>query len=103
MQRSLSGSVVAGTVRWVVAWSAGILVFLFGVIGQEIISSDLGLVGYIDFGETIVIEHRYYERENDGAYTWFGWATMILIAMFSARIGMAVYHVNWRGGVPQKI
>jgi hypothetical protein len=54
------------------------------MIGQEIISSKLGLVAYIDFGETIVVEYPYYERESGGSYTWFSWATMILIAMFSA-------------------
>jgi hypothetical protein len=102
MHQSLRGSAVAGTVRRVIAWSTGILVFLFGMMGQEIISSNLGLVAYIDFGETIVFERPYYERVSDGAYTWFGWATMILIAMFSARIGMAVFRVNWRGGVQEK-
>jgi hypothetical protein len=72
------------------------------MVGQEIVSSELGLVTYIDFGETVVFEHRYYDQESEGAYTGFGWALMILTAMFSVRIGLAVYHGNWRGGVPRK-
>ena len=96
-QRALPDSAVRA-----VAWLTGILTFLLGMAGQMVLLGKLGLLTYIDFGETIVIGHRYYDQEIDGELTALGWALAILNVMFSARVGMAVYHGHWRGGVPQK-
>lgn len=84
------------------AWIGGIASWLAISTVLNIIMSKAGIPTYIDFGETIIVEHRYYEEEKDGDFTAIGTALNILAVMFAARIGMAIYEGKIDGGVSEK-
>ena len=58
-----------------------------------------GFVTYIDYGQTIVIEHRYYDETKDGDYTSIGTFIMFLATALGIRGGMAVFKGSLNGGV----
>lgn len=84
------------------AWFLGVASFLAILAITTIITDKLEIKTYIDFGKTIVIDHRYYEEEKDGDFTAIGIALNILAAMLATRVGMAVYHGKINGGVSTK-
>lgn len=84
------------------AWIVGIASWMAISTVLNIIMSKMGIPTYIDFGETITIEHRYYEEEKDGDFTAIGTALNILAVMAAARIGMAIHEGKIGGGVSKK-
>lgn len=84
------------------AWIVGISSWLAISIIFNIIMGKIGIPTYIDFGETIIVEHSDYEEEKDGEFTASGIALNILSIMFSARIGMAIHAGRIDGGVSKK-
>ena len=72
------------------------------VVTEEI-ASVLGIVTYVDYGETVIVSNRYYDEEIDGATTGFGHFFMVLTFATAIRVGMAVSagklsgNVSWNG------
>lgn len=81
--------------RKILAWIIGIAVtavlFLIGLKLSEL----FGLETYIDFPETVVISHRYYDEEVDGAFTAVGSAINFISIMIGIRCGMAFFYGSW--------
>ena len=71
--------------------TAGILsviITFIAIIGLSILSDKLGFATYIDYGETITIEHQLYEEEKDGSISNVGWYILIVTSM----LGWKLYH-----------
>jgi hypothetical protein len=88
--------------RLTVSWIVGILTFVALDSLKVFFTDALGIVTYVDFGELVTFENRYYEEELSGVATGIGYSLMIVSIMFAVRVGMAVYKSDWRGGVSQK-
>ena len=56
----------------IISWALGIASFAAINTVLELPIKMLGIPTYIDFGETITINHRYYDEEVDGAFTAVG-------------------------------
>lgn len=84
------------------AWIIGIISWLVITTLLETILHKIGVTTYIDFGEWIVVSHREYEEEINGAFTTAGASAKILATMFAARIGLAIYAKKLDGGVSKK-
>ena len=89
--------------RMFFAWSLGIMTFILMTVVTEEIASALGIVTYVDYGETIIVSNRYYDEEIDGASTGFGHFFTFLTFAAAIRVGMAVSsgklsgNVSWNG------
>jgi len=70
---------------------AGILsvIATFAMIaGLIILSEKLDFPFYIEYGETIIIEHTLYDEEKDGSVSNVGWYILIISLM----LGWRLYH-----------
>jgi hypothetical protein len=91
------------TIKMIASWVVGIISCVVISLIFNAIMKSVGIVNYIDFGETLSVTHgsgRYsYDTEEDGAFTTAGTAFNFLSIMLAARIGMAVYSGHFGGGV----
>lgn len=73
------------------------------IIVTDEIAASLGLVTYVDYGETVIVSNRYYDEEVDGATVGFGHFFTVLTFAVAIRVGMAVSagklsgNVSWNG------
>lgn len=81
------------------AWVAAIIVFLGVKFGLDFAGEAVGIPSYIDYGETIVVEHPLYDEEEDGSSTDFGIYGLIAGAMLAWRTYHMVRTHSWGGGV----
>lgn len=91
--------------RQFLAWSFGIITFILMAFITNEIATNLGIVTYVDFGETLILHNRYYTEEIDGANTAFGNFFLFLTFATAIRVGMAIFtgklsgNVSWNGNL----
>ena len=82
-----------------IAWVVGIILFAtVGLLLTKFVNL-FGITTYIDYGESIIIEHRYYDEEKSGHYTSIGMFVNFLSIAVGIRGGMAVFKRKLNGGV----
>jgi hypothetical protein len=77
--------------RLVLSWFLGFLTLLLMYFLIELLRNALGLVSYVDYGETIIISHRYYDEEVDGHFTGIGWFFNYIAWLVAIRVGMGIH------------
>ena len=58
-----------------------------------------GLSTYVDYGETIFIDHGIWDEERDGHHTGIGWFLIVISIVVVVRSVMAISAGNLNGGV----
>lgn len=58
------------------------------IVGLSVVFGKLGFHTYIDYGETITIQHHLYDEEKDGSVTNLGWYLLVVPSM----LGWRLYH-----------
>ena len=77
--------------RLILSWVVGIALLFFGIWFEMYITKVLGVVSYVEYAETITVNHgRYYETEEDGHRTNIGMFFLYLTFLIAIRGGMAV-------------
>jgi len=71
-----------------IASIVSIFVYLCLVFGSYFLADVIGLTVFINYEDTVVTSHRYWEEESDGHYTDLGWFIHIVSGMLAWR----VYH-----------
>lgn len=71
-------------------------------LSLSISANRLGLPTWIDYEETIVINHGFYDDERDGHSTALGLWIMFVSITLGARVGMAIFSRSWNGDVSRK-
>lgn len=71
-----------------IAGTLSVIITFIAILGLNILSDKLGFTTYIDYGETITIEHQFYEEEKDGYMSNVGWYILIVTSM----LGWRLYH-----------
>ena len=85
--------------RYFFSWVVGIIIFILMLAVEDFLRGVMGLTTYIDYGETIIIEHRYYEEEVDGHYTGIGYFFKYIALWVAIRGGMAIYDGRLNDGL----
>jgi hypothetical protein len=81
---------------------AAIIVFLAVKSGLDFAGAAAGIPSYIDYGETVVIEHPLYDEERDGSSTDFGMFGFAAGAMLAWRAYYMVRTRSMRGGTERR-
>lgn len=88
--------------KTIFSWLIGLafMGFMHCLFGE--LSKIIGVPVQIYLDEPITIHNHYYDEEVDSLFTGFGYATIFISIMISARIGMAFNTVDFSGGVKKE-